>query len=250
MLAQWQEWVLPGVWSLSCQRAYVIELRARRWPEHPGLQGEWEWQKKDRGRLKSVTWVSRTASPAEGGGQQRAPSGGIKQGEQGGSHLQSRLRRPGRVMHLDLWSGRISTVRHREAKWVSPSCSTQSLARARTQVWLPTSPSRGRRSGFVAGGADGELPCRGVPGQLEGVSGGVLLSSGCLLHVSLSSLPQMNLEESCTVSRPWFPHLGTIFKIPFAPVEWRWDPSPSLIPCSLGRAFGWRPGARLSPVTS
>lgn len=41
ILTQWQQWVLQGGWNLNCQRSYVIELRARWWPEQSSLQEEW-----------------------------------------------------------------------------------------------------------------------------------------------------------------------------------------------------------------
>lgn len=77
----------------------------------------------------------------------------------------------------------------------------------------------------------------------------------CILCVPVFSASD-EFVGLCTISRPWFPQLWNVFNIPVAPVESVLQPCHaafplrlSLILCSFVWAFGWWPGAHLSPIT-
>lgn len=193
-----RSWTRTAYWHSGQSRSYkASEALAVR--EHMCRDRE-SHRRKTGINENDVKWGSRTASQSTWCGERdtvEGPSWGGKRGEQGRNHMQNRLRRPGPLAHLDLWSGWISKVRHREAKWASPSCGAQWPARARTQGSdFPQPFSVTRLSLPCWGSADGERLLSWNP-RAAGRQAGRWFTFFMVpaFYVSLSSLPQMNLWD-------------------------------------------------------
>lgn len=138
-----------------------------------------------------------------------------------------------------------------------PVLQCQWLARARTQV-SDSPPARfcNRSATSLLRECGGELLLSWNPraaGRLWNVV--YFFRGACILCVPVFSASD-EFVGLCTISRPWFPHLWNVFKIPLATVESALQPCCASFPlrlsrilCSLVWAFGWWPSVHLSPIT-
>lgn len=108
-----KEWVLQGGRSLICHRAYVRELRVRRWPSYSVCRGSeskpWKteesiWNLVELGEATLDEWAGHYHRAPHKGGDSKGP---ITEGESRENEKETtcrfRLRRPRPAMHLGLW---------------------------------------------------------------------------------------------------------------------------------------------------